>query len=311
MGDEEEVTQRFQGKDYTLPALHQALLGTRGKAKPGSFWSYLKPVVEEGAVKLQCIKCGHNLTCSNPSQTASKHFKDNYASCVGLVPAQAAAAAAAVPPPKRQRTEQEEEEEEESDGEGGTVGPLDAHLVRVPKTAAAKAVEHLGRFFFCNNVALQLVDDPHLKAAFGAVGVPLPTRKTLSTVHLDAEASRVQAQAQQQIDNLQLIQVASDGWKRKAAAQGTNLINFMVLPASGGSLFYKLEKAGGVIKDTQYVKTLHLDILNVLTGGNMERALGCIMDNTKTNRAAMREMKELHPDLIFLGCQVIFVGQLL
>lgn len=55
------------------------------------------------------------------------------------------------------------------------------------------AQKHLHRFFFHNCVALQLIEDPDLVAAFKAVGVPLVSRKVLSTTELDREYERVKA----------------------------------------------------------------------------------------------------------------------
>jgi hypothetical protein len=48
-----------------------------------------------------------------------------------------------------------------------------------------QALKHLSLFFYTNMVALQLIECPHLQAAFKVFGVDLPGRKKLSTSMLD------------------------------------------------------------------------------------------------------------------------------
>jgi hypothetical protein len=56
----------------------------------------------------------------------------------------------------------------------------------VSASVAAASKEHLYMFFFANpTVALSLIEDPHLVASYGALGITLPSRKTLSGTILD------------------------------------------------------------------------------------------------------------------------------
>jgi hypothetical protein len=181
---------------------------------------------------------------------------------------------------------------------------MDTYVVRVSAEAQAQALHHLSLFFFKHNVPLHLVESPSLKAAFAALGLKLPCRQTLSTTLLDKEFAAVQTTTKETIDEQALVQLASDGWRRRSAAGGNPLINFMLLLALGGSLFYSVTNAVGEKKDKHFVAKLHLDKLREVTDGKMEKALGVVMDNTKTNRAAMKDMKAAHPHLITLGCAV-------
>jgi hypothetical protein len=52
---------------------------------------------------------------------------------------------------------------------------------------AQKAIDELSLFFFNPTVGMRLIEDSHLEAAFGAVGVTLPSRTTLSGTLLDKQ----------------------------------------------------------------------------------------------------------------------------
>jgi hypothetical protein len=58
----------------------------------------------------------------------------------------------------------------------------------------------------------------------------------------------------------------------------------MVMFPSGGSLFHKVIPAGGVIKDAEYLKKIHLEAVDEVTKKDPSRCLGITMDNTKANR---------------------------
>jgi hypothetical protein len=61
-------------------------------------------------------------------------------------------------------------------------------------------------------------------------------------------------------------------------------------------------KAAGVVKDAAWVKGLHVALATRLSGGVLSRCRGHHMDGTSTNRKAMKEMEEEHPNMVNLPC---------
>ena len=158
------------------------------------------------------------------------------------------------------------------------------------------------KFFFENNVALHLIENQNLKKAFGVVGVTLPNRKELSGDMLDEEYNRVRDAVQEILKDTSMLAVASDGWKKRFAEMGCPLINFILLPSQGGSVFHKVMKASGEVKDAEWVAQKHIELAKQLTEGKPEKLLGFLMDNTSTNRKAMDIMSKEFPMWLLEGC---------
>jgi Protein of unknown function (DUF 659) len=279
--------QRLNNVWYEYQALYQQLKRLRSRAiSSGSprWWQDLDPVLEvdeDGATTAVRLKCGHChalLSAGNPSDTAKTHgvMADG---CVRRKPSV-------------------------SESSGKRPRGMDGYVVRCPPAAAHTAREELALFFYTNNVALQLVEDPHLVAAFKAMGADLPSRKVLSTTELDKVYKQQQQQLTSTLEASPLINLATDGWKSKSAGGGAPLLNCMVLQQEGGSRFFDVVDTSGNKKDAAYLATLHLDLLDRASGGNQERQNSLVMDNTKANRAAMAIIKAQRPNIITLGCTV-------
>ncbi len=100
-----------------------------------------------------------------------------------------------------------------------------------------------------------------------------------------------------------LIAISTDGWKKSAAENAVPLINFMALLPMGGSHFLKIKKAGGVVKDAEWVRDVHVEAAKeLLPGGKEGDLLGVLMDNTSTNRKALRLLKAMYPKWLTEGC---------
>ena len=253
-------------------------------------WRRLEPVVlankngrEEA--KLRCTLCLQYLGTSNVSRTGTEHFKSD-GTCCGL----------STWAGKRRYAAMAEE------------GSMDAHVVHpLPATATVKALSELSLFFFTTNTPLHLVENPHLQECLKSLGVKkedLVSRKQLSTTILDAEFESCSAKLSANLEGLNLINMSTDGWRSQSAAQGANLINCVVLPPQGGSLFYDVKDTTGHIKDGQYLADLHLDLLDEASNGNEDKQNSVVIDNTSANRSAMRIMKSVRPWLVTLGCSV-------
>jgi hypothetical protein len=105
----------------------------------------------------------------------------------------------------------------------------------------------------------------------------------LSNKLLDQEYDKVRAADQARLDCQHLLQLTTDGWRRRAAVQGVPLINVMALLPTGGSVFFKVVAASGVVKDKHWIADRHLEWASLITGGDLGRLLGMVMDNTKAN----------------------------
>ena len=75
--------------------------------------------------------------------------------------------------------------------------------------------------------------------------------------------------------------LSSDGWKKKAAGQGTPLINFNFLLPNGGSFFYKIVPARGVVKNAGWIVETTEAVIKEVTGNKPHRLtggfLGCLV----------------------------------
>jgi hypothetical protein len=147
--------------------------------------------------------------------------------------------------------------------------------------------KNVARFFFKNNVAEALIEDPDIVHAFAELGVVLPTRKVLGGSMLDDEYKAIKKQTEDTRMDAAFYAISTDGWRRKYAEGGTPLINVMALLPDiyrdGGSQFVKIIPAAGVTKDSQWVAQLHMQLAEEMEPDDISRILGFIMDNTSTN----------------------------
>jgi hypothetical protein len=240
-----------------------------------AWWASFEVVLDEAAhkVSLVCRRCAGTLGASNPSRTAQEHLQSKgckAAAATQLAAAEAAAAAAAAdessgaaahPPAKIRRVD------------------VDQYMASADQVTQVKA--SLARFFYKSSTALQLVEHPDLVAAFAAVGVTLPSRKTLAGPMLDAEYARVKQRVDADLQRQPHLQMSTDGWRRGHVEQGVPLINVLALKPDGGAVFVKAEPARGVVKDAAWIAAQHLRWAEELTGDNLDKFLGIVMDNTK------------------------------
>ena len=64
---------------------------------------------------------------------------------------------------------------------------------------------------------------------------------------------------------------------------GKPLINFIALLAVGKPIFCMVISAAGEVKDKHWIAARHVEIATEVTGGQLDRVLGFVMDNTKAN----------------------------
>lgn len=246
--------------------------------------------VGQGASETPKLKCNHcnNLFCvSNPSQTLKTHLTPQ--TCKGLqrqAAAEAAAAAAASAGGGGSSSSSSSNTINTSISGGAATGKRKAgsSFIMCATADQQQAFEKdLARFFFKNGIPLQLVEHPDLRKAVAHVGLLPPSRKTLSNKLLDEEYNVVRAEDNARLALQRLIQFSSDGWRRRAAVGGKPLLNFLALLAMGRPIFLKVISAAGEVKDKHWIAARHLEIAEETTGGQLDRVLGFVMDNTKAN----------------------------
>jgi hypothetical protein len=270
------------GRKYTLD---RALAKLR-EMKQGSkleWWEWLEVTTSADGTepKLRCTHCSKLMTASNPSQTAAKHMSAR--ACSGLRRRAAATAAAAAAAAAGSSSTG-------ASGSGAAAAAAAAgkrkrdSSIMVASAGQQQSFERcLARFFYKNAIPLQLTEDPDLKQAVAHVGLLPPSRRDLSNRLLDDEYNKVQAANNARLQAQPLVQLTSDGWRRKCAVRGVPLINVLALLPAGGSIFIKVVAAPGVVKDKHWVKARHEEWASLITGGRLERLVGMVMDNTKTN----------------------------
>jgi hypothetical protein len=167
------------------------------------WWKVLRPEMHPttNMACLQCTECENYLGASNPGRTAQEHFGNEFKTeprCVHMVKA-----ALRVNNALKRSSEAAELEEQDAtavepetshtSGNGSSSSTSSSTTVPPPASskaqftppphAAKKVREHITRFFLRNNLAMSLVEDSDLQAAFAQVGVALPTRKQLAAQH--------------------------------------------------------------------------------------------------------------------------------
>lgn len=289
--DDDEVpygVQRFQSDNSCSFKVFQALrkLQKDGRAL---WWKDVKVVLKQqrnSKVRicfLECNHCGELLSPANPSDSCSSHFKPNH--CKGKPSASTSTSTShSIASTKRKQ------------GEGQ---PQQQHIYQAPAGLHAAATKSLARFFFRAGIPLHLIDHSDLHSAFAVYGNKLCKRTHLSTVMLDSEydAVRITVEEKLQVASqvCSLVALATDGWRKKAAAQGTPLINAMLLLPGGGSVFCKVVDVSAQTKDHIFVAKLHEDLVAECIPGGWEQCLGVLMDNVKVNIKAMATLKMKHP----------------
>jgi hypothetical protein len=216
-----------------------------------AYWKHLSAYQGEvngnTFVGVQCGLCLDFYSASNVARFAKAHFKDGFTTCSGSAGRKRPdGAAASSGPPKRARPDVED--------------------FFAPPSVAVVAKKELYLFFFTNpTVALQLIEDPHLVASYAAMGITLPSRTTLSGIILDkvysevhmstlvsmfgpstTAAAAVPPNVVDEYGVLDLPQLGKvfvlimDGWRRRAAAGGTPLINVLAATDTGRATYLKV-----------------------------------------------------------------------
>jgi hypothetical protein len=145
------------------------------------------------------------------------------------------------------------------------------------------------------------IEDPHLVEAAKTIGVTLLSRRVLSTTGLNAPFKDVHTATEDLLRQLKYIDAASDGWRKKYCERGAGLVNFCALNTTG-ALLHDVLNCSAVRKDADSIVSMLLSAAEKMSGGDCGHIAGWILDNTKANWGAMKQLVAVHPDWIMPGC---------
>jgi Protein of unknown function (DUF 659) len=160
---------------------------------------------------------------------------------------------------------------------------------------------HLTRALITGCVPLNFIENEDLKSATRVVGITLPSRKVLSTTILDKVFADVQLGTADKLGALSYVDASSDGWRKKYCEQGAGLMNFLALTGSG-ALFVDAVNCSEQRKDASAIAAQLKAMAIIMTSNQPDRLTGWLLDNTKANWAAMKELQLAFPKWFMRGC---------
>jgi hypothetical protein len=150
-------------------------------------------------------------------------------------------------------------------------------------------------------IPFSFIENAHLIEAAKVIGVTLPSRNVLSTTVLEHAFQDVDTASSEVLSKLRCIDAASDGWRKRYCEQGGSLVNFCAL-TSTGALLRDVVNCSSMRKDADGIAQMLNNAAEAMSGGDFSHIAGLVLDNTKANWAAMKQLSALHPDWIMRGC---------
>jgi hypothetical protein len=162
----------------------------------------------------------------------------------------------------------------------------------------------LVKSFVTGNIPFAFIENDDFVGACAAIGVKLPTRKTLSTKYIPILANEAGRQTNEIIAKAKWVDASSDGWRKKHCEQGAALNNVMAL-LHDRAVFHDAVNVSAVRKHAPAIQQFLIDSSKALVGEadqDLERLCGWVIDNTKANWSAMLELEKEYPKWIMRGC---------
>jgi hypothetical protein len=187
----------------------------RLRSRPGSKWAKIVVVDQpDGSFKLRC-QCGANCQLANPSQFFKSHTCSEKIPVKGSKGMRALVNYACVHCRCVARL----------NTNACTAASKTMHNFTPSKNQAEVFNQELLKAIVTSGVSFAFVESSHLVKAAKAVGVELPSRKTMSGGMLDTLFDDTQLATRQSIADMDFPAGASDGWRNKYAQQGDSLMN--------------------------------------------------------------------------------------
>lgn len=156
--------------------------------------------------------------------------------------------------------------------------------------------------YFCNavyssNCALSMFESEHWKKFFDLCRptFKVPSRKQMSTTHLDMFYEKIKAEVKSQIDSETMVSIMSDGWSN---IRNEGIINYMV-HTSKGDLFYDFSLPKAQKHTGTYIAS---ELSRIIEEIGESKITAVVTDNAANMRAAWTELKMRYPRLQCMGC---------
>jgi hypothetical protein len=117
-------------------------------------------------------------------------------------------------------------------------GTLRAHIVS--KTQQDAFEEMFAQFMYVSLTPLRRLESPELKAALALLGATPPDRKKVAGPLLDKAYNQAVEKVLSQVRECSAVCITMDGWKKRAAEQGSPIITVILLLPDGTSQFWKV-----------------------------------------------------------------------
>jgi hypothetical protein len=267
---------RFNTKTYpTWQQASDACAALQSKAKSGSVWGRVSKVEKGGAeFELHCQKCGTQCQLMNPAKWHKDHTEE---AC--------SKRAKKAPGFKRQAAS--------------------SSMVQFTASAQQKEafIDGLVKAMATSCISFTFMENSYLKEAARALGVELPGRRALAGPILDRVFEESQCFTKESIGNMDYPCGASDGWRKKYCEGGASLMNFTVM-GNEGALLYDMRDCSDIRKNESGIAKLLSQTGAEIMGGVQHSAgfAGWVIDNTRSNHAAIRSLQETQPEWVNVGC---------
>lgn len=277
-------TYMYSGQSYTPLQWYQQLKHMRDRRGAAAWWASFQPVLHElqgvDECFIECTLCKKLLSASNPSQRAKSHLSDT--GCAGLKGIAAAAISNSNDEDSTPAASAATKAVQRAVRTGVAPQSMVAHVVTAPQQLNFQ--QEFALFLYKAGVPLHLTRHPALKKALAVVGARPPSLRQVSGPLLKRSFDSIKSGHLKELASAMWVQLATDGWRRRAAAGGDPLFNIMALLPNGNIIFHGVRNAAGVTKDATWLKDSHVEWAMEVTDNKPDRLLGMVMDNTKANR---------------------------
>lgn len=162
-------------------------------------------------------------------------------------------------------------------------------------------IDHIVRAVITANILFNFMENEDLQAAARIAGVKLPGRKATSTVVLDRVVAEVEIANVEKLKIVKLFDASSDSWRKKFCDGGGAMQNFCVL-LEYHAMQYDVMNVALERKNAEGIASILERMAAEMAGDEPDKLIGWLLDNTKANWSAMKQMQLRHPKWLLRGC---------
>ncbi|XP_057967870.1 uncharacterized protein LOC131157602 [Malania oleifera] len=313
-----------------LQKRYNGLVMVRKKAVTGKgawYWYHLEPILFQNedtgaakAIKLRCGLCSALFSASNPSRTATEHFRRG--SCPNFHNPEAAHS-------NDMRYEPRPYDQLALPAPVAPLAMITApHFSEPPNTNQPRraqlnqpqtetALNLLSEWFYesCGYISFSTLDHPKFKAFLNHLGIPNASRSDIFGAKLDAKYERVKFRSESKLQEAMFFQISTDGWRkekhRSSSAHLNALANITLNLPNGSSLFHKVLFLETSNPSSDYIRDILWSTIVEISGSNVFRCAGIVADVGNVNSAVLRQLELQNHWMVNITCQFKAVHKLL